>query len=366
MQYSRSLIDLFGILIETLACVKFFGFAFKGKKINDKMYSMAILGYIAIHFASTYFIDNANILTLAVAIDIFLLSFVYSVKMTHRVLYTVFLMVVIILSEMIIGLTLAVVLSKSASGNISSLYGYFIGTVSSKLLMYAVIRILSFYKRQSDYKLPALWIIPFGALPAATICVAAVLSAYMYTQTKIHIIIMVIISFLLLVAANILVFYLFERQQKLYEKELRAELVNNQIHSQMEYYKSLSEQQKLSNKTLHDMKHNMYAVREMIIRGETAPAVEKLDAIYGNIMKGQPISNTGIDALDTLINMEHEHMKKNNIAFNINVHMPPEDSFDIFDICTLLGNLLDNAIEACLKVDNDKRPVFRRSTMIFP
>ena len=26
-----------------------------------------------------------------------------------------------------------------------------------------------------------------------------------------------------------------------------------------------------------------------------------------------------------------------------------------FDICTLLGNLLDNAIEACLKVDNDKR-----------
>ena len=366
MQYIKPLIDLLGILIETLACAKFFAFVFKTRKISDAIYSIAILCYIAVHFAITCFVESANILILAVAIDIFLLSFVYKAKMTQRILYTVILMVMIILSEMIIGLTLSAIFGESASDHISNIYGYLTVTVSSKLLMYAVIRILSFYKRQSDYKLPMLWIMPFMALPAATICMAFVISDYMYTQTRKYIISLVIISFLLLVASNILVFYLFERQQKLYEKELRAELVNNQIHSQMEYYKSLSEQQKLSNKTLHDMKHNMYAVREMIIKGETAAVIEKLDEIYGNIMKGQPVSNTGIDALDTLINMEHEHMKKNNIAFNINVHMPPEDSFDIFDICTLLGNLLDNAIEACLKVDNDKRPVFRRSTMIFP
>ncbi len=355
MQCFKPLIDLLGILIETLACIKFFSFVFKTRKINDKMYPIVIFGYIAVHFTMTCLINNANILTLAVVVAVFVLSYIYEAKMTQRILYTVILMVMILLSEMIIGLTLSVVFSKSTSDYTSYLYGYLTGTVSSKLLMYAVIKIISFYKRNSDYKLPLLWIIPFSTLPVATICAAFVLSDYMYTQTKLYIIVMVVISFLLLVAANIVVFYLFERQQKLYENELRAELINNQIHSQMEYYKSLSEQQKLSNKTLHDLKHNMYAVREMVTKGETAYAVQKLDEIYGNIMKGQPISNTGIDALDTLINMEYEHMKKNNIAFNINVHMLPENTFDIFDICALLGNLLDNAIEACSKVDSDKR-----------
>ena len=44
-----------------------------------------------------------------------------------------------------------------------------------------------------------------------------------------------------------------------------------------------------------------------------------------------------------------------NISFKCNCFVSGFDEINIIDLCVLVGNLLDNAIEACQKIDKQKR-----------
>jgi len=58
---------------------------------------------------------------------------------------------------------------------------------------------------------------------------------------------------------------------------------------------------------------------------------------------------TGIEVVDVIINSKIQIMKEKEIDFKINVEFPENTNIQPYDLCTILGNLLDNAIEA---VDN--------------
>jgi sensor histidine kinase regulating citrate/malate metabolism len=66
---------------------------------------------------------------------------------------------------------------------------------------------------------------------------------------------------------------------------------------------------------------------------------------------------TGITALDILINAKHEIAKAEKIGFSCDIRLNPDIPIDMMDIVRVLGNALDNAIEACSKVENRNRAV---------
>ena len=72
----------------------------------------------------------------------------------------------------------------------------------------------------------------------------------------------------------------------------------------MEYFRSLSEQQKMSNKALHDLKHSMIVICDRL-KNDDPKIKEEIDGIYNEIMKGQTIVNTGNTSFDALINMKY-------------------------------------------------------------
>lgn len=66
------------------------------------------------------------------------------------------------------------------------------------------------------------------------------------------------------------------------------------------------------------------------------------------------ISNSGNIVIDSLLGYWHLVAKREGIDFLVNVSIPMKMSFKGADICLILGNLLENAVEAAEKVRENK------------
>lgn len=63
---------------------------------------------------------------------------------------------------------------------------------------------------------------------------------------------------------------------------------------------------------------------------------------------------TGTDVVDAVLNSKIQEMKELNIVPDINVEFPENSTILPNDLCTILSNLLDNAIEAVEKLENNR------------
>ena len=58
---------------------------------------------------------------------------------------------------------------------------------------------------------------------------------------------------------------------------------------------------------------------------------------------------TGIEAIDYILSQKREKAENNRIHMKIHGEYPKDCKIDPVDLCTILTNLLDNAVEACMK-----------------
>ena len=60
-------------------------------------------------------------------------------------------------------------------------------------------------------------------------------------------------------------------------------------------------------------------------------------------------------AVDALVNYKYLLAVQKNIEMQVEICIPEELNVDTADLCIILGNLLDNAIEAAEKCEKEKR-----------
>ena len=103
------------------------------------------------------------------------------------------------------------------------------------------------------------------------------------------------------------------------------------------------------------MNNHLNALYQLIDLGNTEEAKEYIQEISKPTLKLSNIIWTGIDVVDVVINSKLEEMRKKGIEADIDVEFPNNSNIRSNDICTILANLLDNAIEATEKIDGEKK-----------
>ena len=103
----------------------------------------------------------------------------------------------------------------------------------------------------------------------------------------------------------------------------------------------------------HDYKNHMIVVNAYLESGKVEEAREYLltmnDSINGVVNK----IRTGNFVADAILNNKSVSAAKNNTAIKFSGFIPPEGIHNE-DICTILSNLVDNAVEACEKSEGEK------------
>ena len=160
-----------------------------------------------------------------------------------------------------------------------------------------------------------------------------------------------IITVIILVI-NILFFLFQDYLSAIYEEKLQSAL-----HTQeREYYFSqcqLMQQSAEQVKSMrHDMKLHLATTTDFIKTGKVSEAGDYLKSLLGDIDKGEVYSDTGNIAVDSIINFKLKDVVERNIQTDVDVFVPPTLNIEVADIVTILGNLLDNALEAMAKVED--------------
>lgn len=122
---------------------------------------------------------------------------------------------------------------------------------------------------------------------------------------------------------------------------------SGRYHSQVMAYKMLYEQYRQSERLRHDMKNHMIALGGLLKDRDW----EKMDVYLrnmqdaGNLGMGEEV--TGNRVIDALLYQKRKLAERKNILWECDVQMPKDCCIDEFDLCVLFGNVLDNALEAC-------------------
>lgn len=161
-----------------------------------------------------------------------------------------------------------------------------------------------------------------------------------------------------LIAINVLTYILMKR---ISEKNIeKTELIIDKMQNEL-YRTQFEESEKKydeMNKIRHDMKNHLQCISSLLDDKE----YDKADSYVADIIKNKlnfefKQINTGNRVVDAIANTKLTQCKNENILTTVNAG-PIEIQIDDVDMCSLLGNIFDNAIEACRKVDKNKELYF--------
>ena len=133
------------------------------------------------------------------------------------------------------------------------------------------------------------------------------------------------------------------------EKEL-AKLKSEQAELLERDYTTLNRAYEVNAKLFHDFHNHIGVLRQLLTHEKYGEAVHYLDELQAPVKNLTAAVWTGDETADYLINSKAAAAEAAGIRFQAQVEFPRHTNIRSVDLCAILGNLLDNAIEAARQV----------------
>ena len=141
------------------------------------------------------------------------------------------------------------------------------------------------------------------------------------------------------------------------EKEL-ARLKSEQAELLERDYTTLNRAYEVNAKLFHDFHNHIGVLRQLLAHEKYGEAVRYLDELQAPVRDLTATVWTGDETADYLINSKAAAAEAAGVRFQAQVEFPRHTNIRSVDLCAILGNLLDNAIEAARQVpDQSDRTV---------
>ena len=105
----------------------------------------------------------------------------------------------------------------------------------------------------------------------------------------------------------------------------------------------------------HDFHNHLQTLRGQLEAGEYERALRYIDELDSNLQQVDTLIKTGNISADAILSAKLSQAKRRNIPVTIKAVIPDRLAVSDVELGIILGNLLDNAIEACEKVPEAER-----------
>lgn len=162
-------------------------------------------------------------------------------------------------------------------------------------------------------------------------------------------------TFLMVVCVFALYFaYLCYRLKLLQNEKIFAFRQNNLLKKNYEMAQAAYE---TNAKLYHDMKNHFILLQNYLADGKVAEAQSYLETLCGTKAMQNAERWTGIEAIDYILGQKISIAAEQQIKMTINAEYPKDCKIEPVDLCTILTNLLDNAIEGAVKSPDNNRKI---------
>lgn len=140
------------------------------------------------------------------------------------------------------------------------------------------------------------------------------------------------------------------------QKENEILIVRDELIRQN--YLELEESYEQSRRLIHDMKNHFLILKNYEQQKNYEGIRDYLMEVEKSYKETTIHSWTGNHIVDLIIEQKHKLAKGKGIEYQVNI--VPVQSWNLNDseLCSLFGNLLDNAIEACEKIENGDKTIW--------
>lgn len=104
----------------------------------------------------------------------------------------------------------------------------------------------------------------------------------------------------------------------------------------------------------HDLNNHLHLLQSQLDTGQYAAAMQHLSAMQREMTHVEKQICSGNPVIDNILTLKFAEAEQQGIDCRYEIAIPEEELFDEFDLCTVLFNLLDNAIEAQQQLDGPK------------
>ncbi|MBO5426575.1 MAG: GHKL domain-containing protein [Lachnospiraceae bacterium] len=160
----------------------------------------------------------------------------------------------------------------------------------------------------------------------------------------------------IMVANFYLLYFVRVMNEKNYlEYELRA--LEKQSQFQYEYYILQKQKYNTTLNILHDVNKHIRTIKQLYANGEIDCATNYTEQISYMLKPLLPMRYTGHPILDILFTDKVITMKEKSIELEHKIANVNLDFIEPIDVTTIFGNLLDNSIEACEELADNRKIV---------
>ncbi len=149
---------------------------------------------------------------------------------------------------------------------------------------------------------------------------------------------------------------ILQRYSKNNHRKIRYEMAEYQNSILENNYLSLNEMYKINAHNMHDYRNNIMLLQNLLDNNDFLHAQEYINELYNDINSNRlVITYTGVEIVDAVLNVKKNEADKHNIKMDIRASYPNNCQISKTHICAILGNLIDNAIEACHKISEEEK-----------
>jgi len=230
-------------------------------------------------------------------------------------------------------------------GTIETIDYFAVATVGIVFVLLA--QLLQYLKniKRSNVALPVFWVSAL-LMPIASLIIAYIIVVIADIPPQI-----MALALLTIFGADVFIFYLYDSFSAQYVKNLKSALHEQEKKYYLAQCQLMQESTERARSIRHDMKLHLATLKDFALNNKPEDATAYINRLYSDIDEIEIFSKTNHPAIDSVINYKLKDIKKSDTKLNMRFQVPPTLSIDDADIVTIIGNLLDNALEAVAKTE---------------
>lgn len=343
--------DLFGMLVifQYLSAVN--------EKIDYPkilQFGVGTLCFGIIFIGSNFVFSQSTAIFLFMLAAFFILNWLYKSKWYMKILHSVVLYIIMAIPEFFVGILLTL-LEIDLTYSQENIYIYTICNFTSKLISFFVVRFIKLFFKK-NYVIDTKGMVFLIPLPIATILMIALLIRTCFIVDDPYYRILTLVASVVLVFANLSIFFFIDRMSDYTEKKQRLLLYEHNYEVQKQHFVSVQEHMREVAAFRHNTKNQMLTLIGLVEAGETEKAVASMYASLDIISEeAKDIVSSGNPAIDALLQQKMREAKAEGIFMKISIKTPEAVLIEDTAMGVLVGNLVDNAVEATARLEKEKR-----------
>lgn len=156
------------------------------------------------------------------------------------------------------------------------------------------------------------------------------------------------------VIVSVMQFSNMNTEEKIVRAEEKAKRSKMLIDMKSEQYNMITEKIEKTRKSRHDIHHHINVVYQLAKENKIEQLIDYLEEYNKIDSTKEPMVYCNNSTVDAILNHYILLAKDNGIEVHLNVALPEELKIRDTDLCIVIGNLLENAIEASEKEENKR------------